>query len=100
MLQHAREAIEMLNGHAREELDTDRRLNLALARLLEVIGEAANRIPAEHRDLYPDIPWYEIVGLRNRLIHGYDSVDLDILYEIVRVDLPPLVSAIERIISG
>jgi len=57
--------------------------------------ESANK----ERDRYPDIPWSEIVGLRNRLIHGYDEVDFDILWQIVTDDLPPLVTALEKILS-
>lgn len=96
MLDHAREAVAMASGRTRGDLDTDRQLNLALVRLLEIIGEAAGRVPAEERALHPNIPWPEIVGLRNRLIHGYDSVDFDILWEIVSDDLPPLIAALEK----
>jgi uncharacterized protein with HEPN domain len=78
------------------DLDTDRQLNLALVRLLEIVGEAAGRVPSDERVLHPDIPWPEIVGLRNRLIHGYDSVDFDILWQIVTQDLPPLITALEE----
>lgn len=78
MLDHAKEAVTTAQGKTRTDLDTDRLLNLGLVRLLEIIGEAASRVPKEERELYPDIPWSEIVGLRNRLIHGYSrpaSVD-------------------------
>ncbi len=54
-------------------------------------ARAAGRVPGEERGLHPGIPWPEIVGLRNRLIHGYDSVDFDILRQIVTGDLPPLI---------
>ena len=70
MLDHAREAVAMVQGKTRRDLDQDRKLNLSLVRLLEIVGEAANRIPKEERSGYADIPWPEIVGLRNRLIHG------------------------------
>jgi uncharacterized protein with HEPN domain len=84
MLGHALEAIEMARGRTRADLDTDRQLNLALVRLLEIVGEAAARVSNETRERHPDIPWPEILSLRNRLIHGYDEVDFDILWEIVR----------------
>jgi uncharacterized protein with HEPN domain len=100
MLDHAREAIEMTRGSARSDLDMDRRLNLSLVRLLEIVGEAATRVPAQERILYPDIPWSEIVGLRNRLIHGYDSVDFDILWQIVTEDLPPLIATLEKTLKA
>lgn len=96
MLDHAREAVSMVRGKRRADLDTDRKLNLALVRLLEIIGEAAGRISKEDRDRYSNIPWAEIVGLRNRLIHGYDQVDFDILWQIVTTDLPPLIKNLEN----
>jgi uncharacterized protein with HEPN domain len=74
-------------------------LNLALTRLLEIVGEAAARTSQEERSRYPAIPWMQVVGLRNRLIHGYDSVDFDILWQIVTRDLPPLIATVEEILS-
>ena len=96
MLDHANEAVVMARGRTRAQLDSDRKLNLSLVRLLEIVGEAAGRVPAKERVCHPDIPWPEIVGLRNRLIHGYDSVDFDILWQIVSDDLPPLIAALEE----
>ena len=98
MLDHAREAVAAAAGKTRDDLDTDRILNLALVRLLEIVGEAASRTPPDERARHPEIPWVEIVGLRNRLIHGYDSVDFDILWQIVNRDLPPLIATLERIV--
>ncbi len=74
-------------------------MNLALVRLLEIIGEATSRIPKEERDRHPDIPWAEIVGRRNRLIHGDDEVDFDILWQITTADLPSLIIKLERIVN-
>ena len=75
MLDHAREAYALIQNKSREDLDADRLLNLALVRLLEIIGEAASRVSPEERVHYPGILWLQIVGMRNRLIHGYDLVD-------------------------
>lgn len=91
MLEHAREAMQLVAGRNRSDLDTDRVLNLALVRLLEIVGEAAARVSSEARARHPAIPWSEIVSLRNRLIHGYDAVDMDVLWSIVNTDLPALV---------
>ncbi|MGH2356347.1 MAG: HepT-like ribonuclease domain-containing protein [Chloroflexota bacterium] len=99
MLDHARETVALVQGKTRADLDADRLLNLALVRLLEVIGEAASRIPAEERARYPGIPWSQIVSLRNRLIHGYDSVDFDILWAILSQDLPKLIIELEQIVT-
>jgi len=96
MLDHAREAVAIARGRTRAELDSDRQLNLSLVRLLEIVGEAASRVPAEERARHAEIPWPEIVGLRNRLIHGYDSVDFDILWQIINDDLPPLIAGLEK----
>jgi uncharacterized protein with HEPN domain len=91
ILDHAVEAIDVAQGHSRGELDQNRLLNLALVRLLEIVGEAANRVSDETRQQLGSVPWPSIVGLRNRLIHGYDEVDFDILWNIITIDLPPLV---------
>lgn len=96
MLDHGREAVAILQDRARGDLDTDRLLNLSIVRLLEIIGEAAARVTPATRDELAELPWAEIVGLRNRVIHGYDEVDFDIVWETVTGDLPPVLAAIER----
>jgi uncharacterized protein with HEPN domain len=98
MLVHAQETVALVQGKQRDDLDNDRLLNLALVRLLEIIGEAANRIPRESQLEQPEIPWMQIIGLRNRLIHGYDAVDFDILWQIVTEDLPPLIATLAVIV--
>jgi len=100
MLDHAIEAIELTRGRQRSDLDADRTLNLALVRLLEIIGEAAGRVTPATQATVPDVPWPQIVGLRNRLIHGYDAVDFDILWDIIELDLPPLIAALRRTIGA
>ena len=96
MLDASREAMTLAKGKARKDLDGDRLLALALTRLLEIMGEAAGRVSKEIQALHPEIPWAQIVGLRNRLIHGYDSVDMDILWAVITEDLPRLVAALEK----
>ncbi len=95
MLDHAREAIALAGGRSRVDLAKTRLLELALVRLVEIVGEAASRVPPAQRAQYPGIPWEDVVGMRNRLIHGYDSVDLDVLWNTVVEDLPQLVQALE-----
>lgn len=90
----------MARGRERADLDRDRLFNLALVRLLEIIGEAANRVPEENRSQIPGIPWPQIVSLRNRLIHGYDEVDFDILWRIVTHDLPQLIEVLDQHATG
>jgi uncharacterized protein with HEPN domain len=100
MLNHAREAIEISEGKSRGDLDKDRLLNLALTRLLEIIGEAANRVPEEIQYQHPDLPWMQMIAARNRLIHGYDSIDFDILWAIIKNDLPKLIYQLENILEA
>jgi len=100
MLDHAVEAVGLAKGRTRGDIDTDRLLNLSLVRLLEIVGEAAARLSSETRDHYPHIPWPDIIGLRNRLIHGYDIVDFDILWDIVNDDLPPLIAQLHEVVDG
>lgn len=99
ILTHSQEAIEICQEKTRKDLDTDRLLNLALTRLIEIIGEAANRVPESVQLEYLELPWMQMVGARNRLIHGYDSVDFDVLWAIVRVDLPVLVERLKAILE-
>ena len=96
MRDHAHELVELVRERTRRDLDSDRLLALAAVRLLEIIGEPAARVPAEERASLPGVPWSSIVGLRNRLIHGYDDVDHDIVWEIVTTDLPSLLSQLTR----
>ena len=90
MLDHAREAVEMARGSTRADLDTQRQLSLALMRLMEVVGEAAARVPEAFRQQHPNLPWQDIADLRNRLIHGYDNVDLQIVWDVVKRDIPQI----------
>ena len=95
MLDYAREAILATRGKNRDDLMGDRVLQLAVTRLAEIVGEAANRVSRQNREQIPAIPWPQIIGLRNRLVNGYVDVDLNILWNIVQDDLPPLIDALE-----
>lgn len=97
ILDHAREAVSLTQNRSRSDLDTDRLLSLALVRLAEVVGEAATRVSIPRRQQHPEIPWSQIVGLRNRLIHGYDTINFDILWQILIADFPALITTLEKI---
>jgi uncharacterized protein with HEPN domain len=99
MLDHAREAVQLAAGRSRADLDADRTFNLAMTRLLEIIGEAAARVSEVTRQQHSQIRWPAIAGMRHRLIHGYDSVDFDILWNVVEVDLPPLILELTSILE-
>ncbi len=100
ILDHAVEARALVERKSAVDIRSDRVLELALVRLLEVIGEAAARTSPELRASVADIPWSQIIALRNRLIHGYDSVDLDVLCEILSDDLPPLAERVRHLLLG
>ena len=85
-------------GKNKEDLEGDEVLCLAVTRLIELIGEAANKYPKELQKNYPQIPWAKIVSMRNRLIHGYDFVDNDILWNAVTINIPTLLLELEKII--
>lgn len=98
MLDYSEKAVTLSRSRKRNDLDEDLTFNLALTRLIEIIGEAANRVPEGFQEDHPEIPWMEIVGMRNRLIHGYDEVDFDFLWNVVRNDLPRLIKQLNKIL--
>lgn len=99
MLEHAREAVVLMQDKNRSDLDNSRLHVLALVRLVEIVGEAASRVSKATQRRHPQVPWPQIIGMRNRLIHGYDVVDLGIVWRTVTEELPPLIDELERILS-
>jgi uncharacterized protein with HEPN domain len=99
MLDAAREAREFTRGRTRESLDMDRMLALSLVKEIEIIGEAANQVSETTRRQTSAIPWEDIIAMRNRLVHAYFDINLEILWRTVQEDLPPLISAIEDVLK-
>jgi uncharacterized protein with HEPN domain len=89
IMNHAKEAVDISRGKSRVDLEQDRLLNLALTRLVEIIGEAAYRVPDDIKARYPELPWLEMIGARNRLIHG-SSNNADLTLRLPASYLPPL----------
>ena len=98
MLDYSREVLQFTEGVSKVELVDNRLLSLAVVRLLEIIGEAANRIDTGFRETHSEISWGRIIGMRNQLIHGYDILDYDLVWRTVTEDLPLLIEALENII--
>jgi uncharacterized protein with HEPN domain len=96
----ARRAVELSRGKEVADLDPDDETALALARLLEILGEAAARVTPELRERHPEIPWRDIADTRNRVIHEYFDVDLGIVEAIVGDDLPALIGQLEDVLKG
>ena len=100
MLDAAKKIIQFTQSKTRTDLDTDEKLALALVRLVEIIGEAAAKVTEDTKVKFSDIPWVNIVGTRNRLIHAYEDVDYDILWQIVSSDVPILVQQLEQALQN
>jgi uncharacterized protein with HEPN domain len=103
-LQHMRDAAAKAVHHAQgrscADLDTDELFGLAIVRLLEIIGEASKNVTQAIKDANPHIPWRQISGTRDRLIHGYFNVDSDIVWQTITQDLPPLIAALDVLLSS
>ena len=99
MLDAGKEALAFSSGKTRKDLNTNRMLVHSLVRVIEIIGEAASKVSDDLKNNYKEIPWLDIVRMRNHLIHAYFDVDLDILWDTVTKDLPQLVTKIEKIIK-
>ena len=98
MLDAARKAVTLVGGRSRPEVATDELSQLALARLLEIVGEASGKVSPGYQAAHSEVPWQSMGGLRNRLAHAYFDVDLDILLDIVAKDLPPLIRQLEDLL--
>lgn len=90
---------EISHGKNRAQLDTDKILRYALLHLVTILGEAASKVSSEFRMAHKEIPWGSIIGTRNRLVHGYDVVDLDMLWETVEKDIPQLLLGLNAILE-
>ena len=103
-LQHMRDAAQKAlaygTGRTLEEIKQDELRVLAVARLLEIIGEAASKISLETTSKYSQVPWAQMVGMRNHLIHGYFNIDLSIIWETLNRNLPSLIPSLEEIIAS
>ena len=99
MLDAAREAVSFANGRSRADLDSNRMLALSLVKCIEIVGEAAARISEDTRQQPSQVPWLDIVGMRNRLIHAYFDIDLDRVWDTVESDLPFLITQLEALLS-
>ena len=97
MIEFAERTLKYTNGIGRTGFAPNEMVYDAALRNLELIGEAATRIPAEIRSIYPDIPWRMVIATRNRLIHGYLGIDDDTLWSIIQDEVPkilPLLNAL------
>ena len=99
MLDAASEIGTLTAGMSRGDFKSDRVVSLAVIRLLEVLGEAANGVSDEVRGRLEGVPWSQMISMRNRLIHGYYDLNLDIIWTTVSEDIPPLIHILEDAIN-
>lgn len=95
MLQYAREARSLVADIDGEQFFKDRKLQLAVMYLIQIVGEAASRTSETTRAALPSLPWPRITGMRHRLVHGYGDIDLRVVWDVVENDLPELLGVLE-----
>ena len=98
MLLAARDALEFAAGLTFSQFEESRLHQHAVVKAVENIGEAASRVSADTKQAHPEIPWRQVIGMRNRLIHAYFDINLDILWQVVQDDLPELVAQVKPLV--
>ncbi len=98
MLLAAQDAREFAKGLNLQSFKQCKLHQNAIVRSLEVLGEAANHVSADYRSDHPELPWAEMVGILNRLIHGYNKVSLEIVWDVVQNELPELIKKIRPLV--
>ncbi|HYI62267.1 MAG TPA: HepT-like ribonuclease domain-containing protein [Acidimicrobiales bacterium] len=96
LIEAAETAMQFVEGRSRSDLDDDEMLRLALTKLVEIVGEAAKQVTGATRQDHPTVPWSAAARMRDRLVHHYFDIDLDVLWSTVMIDLPALLAVIPR----
>jgi len=99
ILESAKLAIDYIGEKSKEDFFLDNQCQDAVVRRIEVIGEAARRISDETRTAYTELPWSDMIGMRNLMVHEYDDIDIAIVWETVINDLPLLIDSLEKILD-
>ena len=89
----------LIEGVSYEQFEAEFRINFAVVRALEIIGEASKRLPDSLREKYTEVPWKGMAGMRDRIIHGYDNVDYQIIWGVVKQDIPEIKPLIQNILD-
>jgi uncharacterized protein with HEPN domain len=99
MLDYAGKALLFAKGRSRKDLNENEQLRLALVQLIQIVGEAASKVSRAFQEQTPSIPWADIISTRNRLIHAYFDINLNVLWDTITDDLPPLVEQLQKVID-
>lgn len=94
LIEAAEKAVAYAHERDRASLDEDEIFRLALTKLIEIVGEAAKQVTVETRRAYPEVPWSAAARMRDRLVHHYFDINLDVLWSTVTVDLPALLKVV------
>ena len=98
MLLFARRIRDIVADRTRDDFDADDTIQLAVTHLIQLIGEAASKSTAQLRSAYPEVPWHEIIGMRHRIVHDYQHVQIALVWQTAIDDVPPLVAILEAIL--
>ena len=99
IIEHMNYAEEFIRDMTFDEFKSDKKTVLSVTKCIEVVGEATKHIPDQIRERYPEIPWRDMAGIRDRLFHGYFKVDLSIVWTTVTIEFPELRSMLENVLA-
>ena len=100
MIDAAETVARFVDGRERADLDSDQMLFFAVVRAIEVLGEAASRISEEAKADFVEVPWVSVVGMRNRLVHGYFDINADLVWKTATTEIPALITPLRRAIGS
>jgi uncharacterized protein with HEPN domain len=100
IVQAATKATAFVRGMIFEQFESDDRTLFAVVRALEIVGEAAKRIPESMRTQHPAVPWSSMAGMRDKLIHEYFGVNQEVVWKTVTEDLPPIIPILQHVLSA
>jgi len=99
MVEAATAALDFTEGLSRETVSSDRLVGFAVVRAIQLVGQAARNVSDEVRAANPDVPWRQMIGMRNVVVHDYADVDMTLVWKTVREDLPGLVNRLSAILG-
>jgi len=99
MLDMCRKTADKVRGLSRAEFDRDENLRMAIAHIIQTIGEAARNLGEDFRKDHPEIPWTKVIGMRHKVVHDYMEVNYDIVWDVATVEIPSIMPALEKIVT-
>ena len=100
MAHYSKELVNGARTHTKEQLESDSWFYHGAIRLISIVGEAANKIPKDVQSRYSQLPWKELIGMRNILVHQYENINIDIVWKVITEDLPPIIPEVEKALEA